>query len=65
MRINKISKKHERVMEYGFNSEARFSLIINLYENIFQCENKSQKQLLIEKTLVELVDYTYYHFAQE
>jgi len=52
-------------MEYGFNSEARFSLIINLYENIFQCENKSQKQLLIEKTLVELVDYTYYHFAQE
>jgi len=42
-----------------------FSLVENLYINIFECENNSQKQILIGKTLSELTDYTYYHFAQE
>ncbi|MBP2627280.1 MAG: hemerythrin-like metal-binding protein [Firmicutes bacterium] len=53
--INKFDVHHQKL----------FTLINNLYASVFQCKDTCQKQVLIRKTLAELVDYTYYHFAQE
>lgn len=41
------------------------ALLNNLYRDVFACTDPTQKQLLIEHLLTELIDYTYYHFAAE
>jgi hemerythrin len=41
------------------------TLINNLYIDVLNEPNISQKQPLIEKALAELIDYSYYHFAAE
>jgi len=41
------------------------TLINNLYTDVLNEPDVSQKQSLIEKALAELIDYSYYHFAAE
>lgn len=53
--ISRIDTHHQKIVAL-FNS---------LYTDAYACQNVSQKQLLIEKALAELIDYSYYHMAAE
>lgn len=41
------------------------TLLNSLYADVYECQNISQKQPLIEKALAELIDYSCYHFETE
>jgi hemerythrin len=44
----------------------KLALLVNtLYVDVFECADISQRQGLVGKALVELVDYTYYHLMAE
>jgi len=41
------------------------ALLNELHDNVYECQNLSQKQPLIGQALAELIDYSCYHFQAE
>jgi hemerythrin-like metal-binding protein len=53
--ISKFDEHHQKLV----------ALLNTVHADVFNCQSVSEKQPLIEKNLVELLDYAEYHFAAE